>query len=355
MALHDVSRNIPAPFQTQFHARNRDIPNAPIWARVARGYNACLCRQRKLILCKSQHLRSLFTVGGGAPGNGFAWPFFFRTSESSTVLQFHIGLTASDDASGVPRISIELRRTDGGHSPTKAFNFTAQDEGITIGGGDIAHKSVRIIGLTPLAEYHGIVRYTNGARLVYMTVREESTPIADDVTWLTHTNPTQFINGGPIERAAQVDINAAAVALWRHNAGHLFSWTANYSVDDGTLPTIESTSPVPVLGASVPGLHLNMTNRGTLQRRDEIPCRMAVYVNITDGGTTDMEFRLRGTGGQLVSMVQEVTSFDPGNALFPWVVGDVVMPEQNTSWVMEVDTNGRTVTIGGWSLYQWED
>lgn len=352
---HDVTRNIPGLFQPTHMAKNRKLVTAGLMARIARAYNAIAMKQRKLIICKSQDCRFLQSTTGFSASSGFAWPFYFRTSESCQTIIVRIGLTASDlPGSAVPTVAIQVAQASApGTLFERRFSYAPQDAGITIGGSDFVHKSLSVTGLSPNTEYHGIVRFTNGARLVYLTAHEVQARVADDAN-LVVTNPTAFVNEGPIMRRDQVDLNFAAVNLWRHNAGHLLSWTSNYSVESTLCPQIASSAFQEILGTGGPRMFINNVNRGTLQRPQAIPCRMAVRAEIS-GGTQSMDFRLRSVGGAIIGpFTATVSGFDPGTAGWPWVVGSVTMPEVSSTWAMEADTGGRLTTFSGWSLFQWE-
>lgn len=356
MSQHETSRYLPGVLHPEQVARNGRLPRAEVMARLARGYNAVACRQRKLIGCFFQNLRALQDIGEA--GNGFAWPFYFRTGEMVEHLTVHLGVAAADNpGDSVPTVEVSVGPgvdPEGAAGDSFRFSFAPLDSGITLGGGEFSHKRIRLVGLTPNREYHGLARYTNGARLIYMTVHEGMKRIADDVEWAVATNPTQFVNEGPIERMAQVDLNFAAVNLWRHSAGHLFSWAPNYSIADEFCPTISSTSFAPIFGASGPRFLLNLLRRGTLSRPDAIPVRMAVRVNHESGERT-MQFRMRATAsGATAGFTAETTGFDSGADGWPWYVGSTTIPDGFSDWVLEADTDGVAATFSGWSLFQYE-
>lgn len=353
--VHDVTRTIPGLFQPTHMAKNRKLVTAGLMARIARAYNAIAMKQRKLILCKSQDWRFLQSTTGFSSTSGFAWPFFFRTGEAVTAIICRIGLTASDlPGAAVPTVAIQVAQASSpGTLHESRFSYAPQDAGVTIGGSDAVHKNLSISGLLPNTEYHGIVRFTNGARLTHLTVHEAMSRVADSDN-LGITNPTAFVNEGPIMRRDHVDLNFAAVNLWRHQAAHLLSWTSNYSVESTLCPQIASTGFQEILGTGGPRMFINCINRGTLQRPQAIPCRMAVRAEMS-GGTQSMDFRLRSFGGAIIGpFTATVSGFDPGTPGWPWVVGDVVMPEVESTWAMEADTGGRLTTFSGWSLFQWE-
>jgi len=349
MSLHDVTRNIPGVFQPTHMARNRLLPQAGQFARIARAYNAIASRQKKLILCKSQCLTAL----QDAPeASGFAWPFYFRTSEASTQLEIYLGLASSNLDLDVPVVSVTIQRVGAPGTFTKSFSFNRRSTGISIGPGDIARKGIRIDGLLPNTEYTGILRYTEGARIVFATVYETMKRVADDSISVI-TNPTEFVNGGPIKARHFVDLNTAAVKLWRHSAAHIFSWTSNYSVAPIYNPTVATTGYGPLFGAGGPKAMLNLLRRGTLSRPNAIPARMAVYA-VMSGGTQDVGFRIRADSGQTADFTAEVQGFDPGTPGWPWVAGDITLPGVQSPWTLELDTGGRAVTVCGWSIFQWE-
>ncbi|HMG21727.1 MAG TPA: hypothetical protein VK607_10435 [Kofleriaceae bacterium] len=354
MSKHDVSRNIPGMLQSNNLARNRKLISAGLMARLARGYNSIATKQRKLIICKSQDWRFLQSTSGFSSSSGFAWPFFFRTSDGVTQIDIHLALAASDlPGTSVPTVSIQVVQASApGTLHENRFSYAPNDAGVTIGASDVVFKLLRMPNLLPNTEYTGIVRFTNGARVASMTIHETMDRYADDSVAVI-TNPTSFVNEGPIMRADQVDLNVAAVNLWRHNAGHLLSWTPNYSVETAYAPTIASSAFQEILGTGGPTQIINNVNRGSLQRPAAIPCRMAVRPVIS-GGSQSMDFRLRGPGGATFGFTATVDGFDNGTPLWPWVVANVTMPNAFGSWAMEADTGGRATTFTGWSLYQWE-
>lgn len=354
MAKHDQSRSIPAPFYPEVFARNGSFPHAPVWSRVAKGYNQVATRMRKYVLSKSQNL--IFLQGMTA-ANGFAWPFYFHSGEASDSLEVNMGVTAADTpGSAVPRVAVQLVRADGGPSE-RAFDFAPVDQGITIGGSDVARKTLRFT-ISPNTDYHGFFRFTNGARIVYATVHETLARHADDSAWEVHTNPTQFVRGGPIERMAQNDINRGGRGLYRHNAAHIFSWCPNYALSSSSSPgTVSQFTPVVNTNAFAPILgtgrlfFLNLIRRGRLSRPTEIPCRMAVRIRALEG-PGDVQVRLAGGDGSNIGFTASVITFDPGSPPWPWYIADVVMPAVNTSWEMQADTNNEDMTFEGWSLFQ---
>lgn len=356
MGKHEVTRYVPSLFHPESAARNREIPRASPMARIARGYNSVACRMGKMVFAKSQDFRSLQALPNTVSSSGACWPFLFRTSDGNTLgMEFRVGFCGAENPTGNPTVDIEVREATalGSQVGQSRFEFPARDFGITVGPSEVMHKHIRIGGMAPNTEYQCISQYANGARLVYMTCYEVARQLADDSISI-HTNPTLFVNGSQIQRVTIADLNNAAVAIKQHHAGHIFSWCSNYSVDQDLNPQIDSTTFVPVLGAGGPTFHMNLSNRGTLQRPSTIPVRMAVRCEtLSGGGGGDVQFRVRATGGQTAGFTAAVTGQIDTN-LKPWYVASVDLPEVASSWTMEANTGGLSVVITGWSIYEWE-
>lgn len=348
MAKHHVSRMVPALLHPEIAARNGRLPTAAQFYRVAGSYNQIACRQKKLILCATQNLASM--VSGPTAD---AWHHYWRTGENFAGMRYLVGLTLSDAAPGSPPVAsvIVNRVSDGAQVINYDFYFKGVTTGTSIAAGEIHHVdlpfSAATMDLDPNTEYRGQILASNGVRVCYMTVVESITRYADD-TIAVIVNPARFVREGPVLASQFVDLKNAANQLWRHNASHLFSWVPRYFDQDAANPATASTTFTDLIANSA-AAYIDTTNRGTLQRPNAIPVKMAVRARRT-AGTGTADFRLfDGTNSIQISAAAIASTS-------AWFTGTGTMSGTPATWRMQHRTSVGTTTVqtSAWSLFQFE-
>jgi hypothetical protein len=347
MARHRVSVMVPSLLHPEIGARNGRLPSAPVFARLARAYNQVSTRQRKLILMKWQDFRHM---ENGAGASVFVWPFYFRTGENVTAISIQLGVTRTDFAfsTPIPRVVVNVLDTSLVLVSSKQFNYVGSASGTVIGPDDVHFLGFVVDGLAPNTEYVSGFSCEGGLRLAYAMVEEKREREADDSVSVI-CNPSLYVREGPIAAAHLADLANAGKLLWRHNASHLLSWCPNYVSDlpAPDVPNINSTSYVDLIANSAAVL-INTPNRGTLQRPNAIPVKMAVRYRLVGSGTAD--FRLfDGTNS-----IQILAAPSTGTAT--WITGTGTMSGAAATWRMQARVSVGTITVRimGWSLFQFE-
>lgn len=350
MAKHHVSRQLPSLFHPEIAARNGRIPTAGGFRRFAEAYNAVATRQRKLLICKSQDLRHMISPPSSP---AVVWSFYFRTGENVTSIDAYVGLTATESIfPGIPaQVIVDVYRASDdvrmniGNEGSLVYDSTVT--GDILGADVVSHNMTRITGLAQDTEYYCETRCLFGARLAYLTAVETPVREADDQV-LVICNPGRYGRGAPIKRLAIEELATAARELWRHNASQLFAWCSNYQEDTASDPSTSSTSFTDLIADSS-AMRIETTMRGTLQRPNAIPVKMAVKARRTAGsGTAD--FRIfDGTNSIQISAAAITSTKD-------WFTTTGTLSGTPATWRMQhrVSVGTTTVRTMAWSLFQWE-
>lgn len=350
MAKHDVSRMVPSLFHPELAARNGRLPNAAIFARLARTYNQLATVQRKLIFLKSQDWRNMESPVSSPTT---VWSFYFRTGENVSAVVCRAGVTKTTSIfPGIPsQIIVDVYRASDdvrmNIDSEGSIRFGGTTSGSIIGPDNVSHHSFVISGLAPNTEYYSETRCLFGGRLAYLSVAERRNRNADDSISVV-CNPALFVREGPITAAQLADLANAAKLLWRHNASHLFSWCSNYAEDTVADPVSFATIYTDLITANA-AMNVEATGRGTLQRPNAIPVKMAVKARRTAGaGTAD--FRLTNGIQSIDILGAAITS------TAAWFTGTGTLIGSPSTYQMQhrVSVNTTTVRTMAWSLFQFE-
>lgn len=357
---HRVSPIVPTPIDDERFSRNGKVPDVALFSRVSNTFNFIACAQKKQVFLRTQLLDA---AASGASAADIIWPNYFHTGEATSALRIHAGIALTSygyTMSSPPELGIVIKNSSGTTVVSKFWKQTGRSAGGTVVASEIHHLVDVIEGLSANTSYFHEIQITNGMRLVYLSITEESSKYADDsLTGIC--DPSVYVAEAPIYDAHVAELVTTNNALWRHNGAHLLSWCGDYD-EDGAPLTSAFTAPTSYTNVIDGGTATSVTTgtsgfrlftqyHTTYNRSTYVPAKLAVKAARTSGAGT-LDVRLTdGTNSVAITGISGTVS--PQG----WSTGTVNMPVQaGTKWDIQakVSAGGTVYRIQAVSLFEYE-
>lgn len=277
-------------------ARNSHIPQAPFKSRLIRAQNHAMAYRRKYFGSWGDFDNRM--SGDSATDARFRWRC--HTGHGKDVHIVVEGIAGLHDtvigAPVDPAVNLICTAAGGAALPTETFHYGNSDGSPTDAPDEWGHFKLRV-PVSANTTYECVVNTVDYGRILSMSAYEEASPVIDTgVDYYVQETATSV--GFPVFDQQREDQLVGLSNMWRHNAGHLYSYmgpstgvlspgTTWQNLFDGST-TITSASPRVTLypGSETPVLGRASDSSGTV-----IDVVFAAYAQATGGNTGEIRLR----------------------------------------------------------------